>query len=222
MPDSRPPYRVISHRLCPYVQRAIIVLIEKDLDFERVDIDLEDKPDWFAALSPLGRVPVLEVGDTVLFESQVIAEYLDEATPGRLHPEDPLERARHRAWIEYGSETLGAVYELTRAGDEATFATRRDAVAGKLARVEREVAGPFFAGETFHLIDAVWATVLRYFAAIDAAYPTGLVTGDKLETWRSAVLARPSVAAAVPEGYAAELRASIARRGVFLSPHMAA
>ena len=58
--------KLISHKLCPYVQRAVIALTEKGIPFERVDIDLADKPDWFLKISPLGKMPVLLVGDTAM------------------------------------------------------------------------------------------------------------------------------------------------------------
>ena len=94
--------KLISHKLCPYVQRAVISLTEKGVPFERIDIDLDNKPDWFLKISPLGKVPVLQVGDKVVFESAVILEYLDETQRHPLHPKDPLTRAEHRAWMELG------------------------------------------------------------------------------------------------------------------------
>src|SRR6201996_9706173 len=98
--------RLVSHKLCPYVQRAVIALTEKGVAFERIDIDLADKPEWFLKLSPLGKTPVLLVGDHAIFESAVILEYLEETEPRPLHPADPLQRAEHRAWIELGSAVL--------------------------------------------------------------------------------------------------------------------
>ena len=95
--------KLISHKLCPYVQRAVIALTEKGVGFERIDIDLANKPDWFVAISPLGKTPVLQVGDKAIFESAVILEYLEETQPKPLHPADALMRAEHRAWIEFGS-----------------------------------------------------------------------------------------------------------------------
>src|SRR6516225_5164475 len=86
---------LISHPLCPYVQRAVIALAEKEVA-ERIDVDLAAKPDWFLAISPLGKTPVLKVGDAAIFESAVILEYLEETQPNRLHPGDPLKRAEHR------------------------------------------------------------------------------------------------------------------------------
>jgi glutathione S-transferase len=88
--------RLISHRLCPYVQRAVIALTEKGVAFERVDIDLANKPEWFLAISPLGKTPVLMVGERVIFESAVILEYLEETQAKPLHPADPLSRGAPR------------------------------------------------------------------------------------------------------------------------------
>src|SRR5260370_6869549 len=98
--------KLISHKLCPYVQRAVIALTEKGVAFERIDIDLANKPDWFLTISPLGKTPVLGVGDTAIFESAVILEYLEETQPKPLHPADALASAAHRAWIEFGSPVL--------------------------------------------------------------------------------------------------------------------
>jgi glutathione S-transferase len=116
--------RLVSHHLCPYVQRAIIALAEKGIAHERTYIDLAEKPAWFSALSPLGKVPLLLIDDTdVLFESAVICEYLEETSPGpKLHPRDPLERARHRAWIEFASAALADIWGLETTPDSATAA----------------------------------------------------------------------------------------------------
>ena len=91
--------KLISHKLCPYVQRAVIALTEKGVEFERVDIDLANKPDWFVKISPLGKTPVLLVGDVPIFESAVILEYLEETQAKPLHPAAPLRRAEHRGRI---------------------------------------------------------------------------------------------------------------------------
>src|SRR6266550_6314665 len=152
--------KLISHKLCPYVQRAVIALTEKGVPFERVDIDLANKPDWFLKISPLGKVPVLRVatgeGETVLFESNVICEYIEDTQGGaKLHPQDPLVRAQHRAWMEFGSTILSELWGLETTGDPAVFESKRQAVAAKFARVEAALgAGPFFAGEAFSLVDA--------------------------------------------------------------------
>ena len=132
---------LISHKLCPYVQRAVIVLTEKGVPFERRDVDLANKPDWFLRLSPLGKTPVLLVGDTAIFESAVIVEYLEDTQSPALHPADPLERAEHRAWIEFGSAILNDIAGLYGAPDEASFTVKVTALRTKFARVEERLAG---------------------------------------------------------------------------------
>jgi glutathione S-transferase len=139
--------RLISHKLCPYVQRAVIALTEKGVAFERVDVDLANKPDWFLAISPLGRTPVLQVGDTAIFESAVILEYLEETQPKPLHPPDPLRRADHRGWIEFGSTVLSDIAGLYSAPDEAAFKAKATQLEGRFTRLEtRVVAASWFDG----------------------------------------------------------------------------
>ena len=112
-----PSYTLVSHHLCPYVQRAAIALAERNVPFRRETIDLANKPDWFKAISPLGKVPLLKVGDNVIFESAVIVEYLEETQPNPLHPADPLKRAQHRAWMEFGSAILADLWGFYTAAD---------------------------------------------------------------------------------------------------------
>src|SRR5262249_16167174 len=130
--------KLISHRLCPYVQRAVIALTEKGVPFQRIDIDLANKPDWFLKISPLAKVAVLTVateqGEVALFESNVICEYIEETQEGaKLHPQDPLRRAEHRAWMEFGSAILGDLWGLETTTDPAIFEAKRRAISGKFA-----------------------------------------------------------------------------------------
>jgi glutathione S-transferase len=142
--------KLISHKLCPYVQRAVIALTEKGVSFERIDIDLANKPDWFLAISPLGKTPVLQVGDAAIFESAVILEYLEETQPKPLHPADPLKRAEHRGWIEFGSTVLNDIAGLYSAADEAAFKAKTSQLEQRFARLESRVAAsPWFDREAF-------------------------------------------------------------------------
>src|SRR5204862_2053366 len=128
--------KLISHKLCPYVQRAVIALTEKGVPFERIDIDLANKPDWFLKISPLGKTPVLVVGDKAIFESAVILEYLEETQRRPLHPSDPLDRAEHRGWIEFGSAVLSDIAGFYAARDETTFKAKAEQLEQKFARLE--------------------------------------------------------------------------------------
>lgn len=207
--------RLVSHHLCPYVQRAAIALAEKGAPFERVRIDLADKPDWFRAISPLGKVPLLLVGDEVLFESSVICEYVEETAPGaRLHPDDPLERARHRAWMEFGSSILNDIAGFYSAPDASAFEAKRQAIRDRLARVEAGFGrGPWFGGAAFSLVDAAFGPIFRYFDAFEAAGIGGFLDGlPALAAWRERLAARPSVRDAVTPDYPERLRAFLAAR----------
>jgi glutathione S-transferase len=211
--------KLISHKLCPYVQRAVIALIEKSVPFERIDIDLANKPDWFLAISPLGKTPVLQVDEKAIFESAVILEYLEETQPKPLHPAEPLVRAEHRGWIEFGSAVLSDIAGFYAAPDEATFVAKTAQLEARFVRLEARVAAsPWFDGGEFSLVDAVFGPVFRYFDVFDNIGDYGILAGKpKLARWRQRLAARRSVRAAVSADYPVLLRDFLNRRNSWLS-----
>jgi glutathione S-transferase len=211
--------KLISHKLCPYVQRAVIALTEKSVAFERIDVDLANKPEWFLKISPLGKTPVLQVGDAAIFESAVILEYLEETEPKPLHPADPLRRAEHRGWIEFGSTVLNDIAGLYSALDEAAFKAKAAQLEARFARLEaRVLASPWFDGEDFSLVDAVFGPVFRYFDVFDEIGDFGILSHKpKLARWRASLASRPSVRAAVSVEYPALLRDFLTRRNSWIS-----
>jgi glutathione S-transferase len=206
---------LISHLLCPYVQRAVIALKEKGAQYERIDVDLNAKPDWFLALSPLGKTPVLQAGDAVIFESAVICEYLEDTLAPRLHPADPLQRARHRAWIEFSSATLNAIWSYYTARDAAGFAAASRVLVQRFAQLEGELGnGPYFAGADFSLVDAAFAPAFRYFDVFEQAGVDDLFNATpKLRAWRKLLAQRPSVSNAVAAEYPELLRRFVIAQG---------
>jgi glutathione S-transferase len=205
---------LVSHALCPYVQRASIVLEEKQAAFTRRDVDLADKPDWFMAVSPLGKTPVLLVGETPIFESAVICEYLDDTLAPRLHPADPLRRARHRAWMEFGSAVLDGIAALYNAPEEASLHARRDDLVQRFTVLEASLgAGPYFDGQCFSIVDAVFGPVFRYFDTIERIGDFGFFDATpRVRAWRRALAMRSSVRRAVGADYGANLLAFIEAR----------
>ena len=218
------PLTLVSHALCPYVQRAAIVLLEKGIAFERVDIDLARKPDWFLKLSPLGKTPVLVVDGRPIFESAVICEYLDETTSPRLHPEDALERARHRGWMEYGSALLNAIGAFYHASDDAALSIRAADIRGRFERIDAELTtGPYFAGERFTMVDAVFGPVFRYFDVFEEFEDFAFFDRTpRVAAWRAALAARASVRGAVGESYPDALRVFLLARDSALSSRIRA
>lgn len=214
---------LVSHHLCPYVQRAVIALTEKGVPFERRDIDLSRKPDWFTALSPLGKTPVLIVDGRPIFESAVILEYLEETQPRPLHPADPLARAWHRSWIEVASSILNEISRFYAAPDAETFDASRARLAGQFRRLEDELGtGPWFDGEAFSLVDTAFGPVFRYFDVFERIGDFDVLDGlGKVSRWRTVLAARPSVRDAVAFDYPKRLEAFLRARGSHLSSLMA-
>jgi glutathione S-transferase len=210
---------LIGSPSCPFVQRVVIALNEKHVDFDRLAVDLGAKPDWLLAISPLGQVPVLKIereGEppAVIFESAAILDYLEETAPGeKLYPTDPLKRAQHRAWIAFSSNVLDELYRFSTAADGAALSAAHAALRQKLKRLESvRNAGPYFAGQHFSLVDAAFAPAFRQIDALDRVSRTGLLDGfPGLEDWSRALAARESVRLAVPrdhaDHYLAQLRA---------------
>ncbi len=218
-PDT---FRLVSHPLCPYVQRAVIVATEKSVDITRTDIDLAAKPDWFLAISPTGKTPLLDVvrprGERhVIFESAVICEYLDEISGVPLLPDDPLKRAQARSWIEFASAILSDIAGLYSAPDVEGFEAKQKSLTARFVQVEGALQGPWFSGDVFGLPDAAFAPVFRYLDAFERLAGLALASGlPKVAAWRAALAARPSVQTAVAADYPERLEAFLrARRSVF-------
>jgi glutathione S-transferase len=216
---------LISHPLCPFVQRAVIVLLEKGAPFDRIDVDLAAKPDWFLALSPTGKVPLLKLSqpdgpDAVLFESMVICEYFEESLGGAgLYPVEALSRARQRGWIEFGTATLADAWQFLNATDRPTADTKQAAFRDRLQRLEAVLAaGPYFSGAAFGMVDAVFAPLFRYFDVLDPTVSQPIFENlPRISAWRAALAARQSVIAAVAGDYAERFRQHLRQHQALLA-----
>ena len=172
----------------------MIVLRAKGIDFKMTHISADDKPDWFLKISPHGKVPVLWADDDVLFESNAIAEFLDETVTPRLHPENPVKRARNRAWTDFTPEFAKAIngvnYAKSRDHQVAAMKGARKALARleEALRQERSNEGPFFNGETLCVVDAAYAPFLMRFSLVEELCKTGLLNEfPKVDAWRQAL-----------------------------------
>ena len=210
---------LVSYKLCPYVQRSVITLLEKEISFKRTYISLQNKPNWFHSLSPTGKVPLLIVNDEhVVFESAVICEYLDEITEGSLFPSQPLEKAKHRAWIEYGSQILNLISKYYSAKDEQSFMSIEHEIVEKFGRLEPEVVGPFFNGRKFSMVDAVYAPIFRYFDVFQEITGRDLFDSlPSLKSWSGNLSKRQSVISAVDQDYKGDLVDFVEAKGSYLS-----
>lgn len=197
---------LVSFDLCPFVQRSVITLKHKKVKFELTYIDLENPPQWFEKISPMGKVPVLKVDEkTVLFESAVINEYLDETTKPQLHSNDPLTRAFERAWTEYGSELLGANYHLSMETNPDQIEGAQKEFMVDLARVEEVISasGPYFRGKDLSLVDFAYAPLfMRIQLSPRLRDDQAWKQMPKVSRWSKALLDLPAVRESVIPNFA--------------------
>lgn len=186
------------------MQRAVIVLRAKNVQFKVTYIDLRDKPDWFLEISPHGKVPVLVVDEQPLFESSAIAEYLDETVIPQLHPTDPMKRARNRAWTDFVpdfSRALGGVsYARDQEAMQAGFKLARQRLdrLEEAIKLERGNDGPYFNGDQLCLVDAAYAPFLQRFTIVERVIQSGLLNDYPLiQAWTNALLANAHVIGSV-------------------------
>ena len=194
---------LISFKTCPFVQRAVITLNYKNINFDITYIDLADPPKWFLDMSPLAKVPVLKVDGEILFESAVINEFLDDITNGALQPKDPLDRAKNRAWIEFASNMLGNLYMMKMSKQADKYNKYRDRLLAQLQRVENRLGnGPWFNGADFSLADTAFAPFFRQDSVAD--YKLSIIDPDivpKTDAWSRRLLALHAVKASVVDEF---------------------
>ncbi len=228
---------LVAYKLCPYVQRSVITLKEKAIPYKRTDIELADKPQWFKTLSPTGKVPVLIISaknesQTVLFESAVICEFLDETTPGKLLPPQPIERAHHRAWIEFSTNLLNQISKFYSATSQQEFEQVQSTLTQQFVQLNSELNknNPditnclhlrYFNGSSFSLVDAAFAPVFRYFDAFQSYVDIPCFQGlDSINSWRKHLANRPSVKNAVSLDYQYALVEFVKKKQSYLGKKM--
>lgn len=216
-------YMLVSFKTCPWVQRSAIVLREKNTPFELRHIEPDNRPDWFLAISPHKKVPVLRIDDSVsLFESNAINEYLDETISPPLHPADPIARALNRAWTDYVPTFASSVTGCAYAPSEAEYDKARAKIPEAFGRLDKALdkqgAGPFFNGAAYSLVDAAYAPFLQRYFFLDRVKPLGDIEKyPRLKAWAEALMARPSTHSFPAAEFEAMYRENLRRRGSYLS-----
>lgn len=199
---------LISFPTCPFVQRAVILLLEKNVSYTiRYVEDLDKPPDWFIKISPRERVPVLVVDGISLFESQAICEFLDETTSGpKLISQDPVERARDRAWFAYASEDLFfPAYALSYGENEATVLEAHHSLRESIEKLNSEMIGRDYlsgSGKNFGLADVAMAPFLYRAQWFRKNRWVDLFKNfSNIEDWARRVTDRTSVQNSVPKDF---------------------
>jgi len=216
-------YLLVSFETCPWVQRAAIVLREKNIDFEFRHIDPDHRPDWFLAISPHKKVPVLRIDERVsLFESNAIAEYLDETTPPRLHPNDSIERAVNRAWTDYVPTFADIVTATAYTDSQADYDKAAAKIPVPFEKLERALelqgSGPFFNGAKYSLVDAAYAPFLQRYFFLDRVRKLGHIERyPRLKGWGEVLVRRPSTHSFPEAEFEAKYRHNLKRRNKWIS-----
>ncbi len=154
-----------SGTTCPFSQRCRFVLFEKGMDFEIRDIDLYNKPEDISVMNPYGQVPILVERDLILYESNIINEYIDERFPHpQLMPADPVMRARTRLFL-YNFEkelfTHVCMLENRNSPDEKSLETARNTIRDRLAQLAPLlIKNKYMLGEEFSMLDVAMAPLL--------------------------------------------------------------
>ena len=210
---------LISFKLCPFVQRAVIALKKQGIDYDITFINLMDPPEWFEELSPTGQVPVLKVDDEVIFESNVIVEFLNEISGEKLHPNDPVLRAKNRSWMSYSSSMFDHLFSLIT-GDKETFVSAKGALTQKLAKLEKIKSDhDYFNGDQFMMIDAAIAPFFMRVSWINEFTDNALSLEDfpKIQKWSRTLLSDKDVMESVEEDLDDVYYSNIEARGAHLS-----
>src|SRR5512139_1977891 len=151
-----------SGTTCPFSQRCRIVLYEKGMDFQIVDVDLYNKPEDLAVMNPYNQVPVLVERDLILYESNIINEYIDDRFPHpQLMPADPVMRARARLLLFRFEQELFCYIDAFDSSDQKEIDKARTVIADNLTIIspifEKQ---KFMLGDEFSMLDVAIAPLL--------------------------------------------------------------
>jgi len=210
-----PKLKLVTSKFSPYGHRVEMVMIEKNIPYEKEEVNLQERPDWFVKDAPLGKVPLLYVGDKVLFESIAICEYLEEAFPQNpLHPKDAVEKAIHRAWMEFSSGVLAAGFGMIFAQNQEQFDIKKAEFMAKLEVLNKHLKfSPYFDGEKFSMVDACFASAFKPLTYIDTKFTLGLFdTHKNVASYVEGVVTRGSLHKVLPKNYEEIFKAFLERK----------
>lgn len=182
--------KVVSFKICPFVQRVTALLEAKNLPYEIEYIQLKDKPQWFLDISPNGQVPVLITESGIaLFESDAIVEYLEEVTAPLETHVSPEQRAIDRAWSYQGSKHYLAQCSTMRSADQPTLQQRLANLKKAFAKAEQQLVGPFFKGDQLSNVDIAWLPLLHRAHIIKQHTCFDMLEAlPKVQTWQQQLM----------------------------------
>jgi len=188
--EERPMIKIVSFKICPFVQRVTAMLEARKIPYEVYYINLSNKPQWFLDISPTGQVPLLVTeGGTVLFESDAIVEYIDEVTPPLAVDSSPEQRAIDRAWSYQATKHYLVQCSTMQSANQETLAERSEKLNKPFARAEKQLGdSPFFNGKTMGNVDIAWLPLLHRALIVEQHTGYDFLAGfPKVKAWQAAI-----------------------------------
>ncbi|MCC5632122.1 glutathione S-transferase family protein [Nostoc sphaeroides] len=196
--------KIYSAVVCPYAQRSRLVLQEKGIDFDLIEINLQNKPEGFTDISPYGKVPAIAHNNNRVWESAVINEYLNEVFPNPpLLPSSPIAKAQARIWIDFANTRFVPAFStLLRSPDVQQQEAAKQELYKHLEFIENEAFGklsgdgPYWFGESVSLVDFTFYPWFERWAALK--HHRGFALPEeftRLRQWKKALKQRDSVVA---------------------------
>ena len=215
---ERQELELILFDFCPFAQRAVITLKEAGVHHKLTYLDPDNLPDWFATVSPFGKVPILRVNDkTTIFESSVINELIDNLSSKQMLPSDPIELGLCRSWIEFSSTLLSQLTGMICAKNASDFMVIHTNFLENLQRLEEQLTsqGRFFTGkDVLSLVDSSYAPLFMRMAYLNQYFD--LYTKDDvpmIQRWAKDLLPSDSVTHSIPSDFSSIYYDFIQRRG---------
>ncbi|WP_193196999.1 glutathione S-transferase family protein [Nostoc sp. MG11] len=196
--------KIYSAVVCPYAHRSRLVLQEKGIDFDLIEIDLQNKPAGFTDISPYGKVPAIAHHNHRVWESAVINEYLNEVFPNPpLLPSSPIAKAQARIWIDFANTRLVPAFStLLRSSEIEQQEAAKQELYKHLEFIENEAFGklsgdgPYWFGESISLVDFTFYPWFERWPALKHHRGFGIPEEfTRLRQWKKALKQRDSVVA---------------------------
>ncbi|MBF0358526.1 MAG: glutathione S-transferase family protein [Magnetococcales bacterium] len=208
---------LIYFKACPFAQRTLIALGQLEVEFTKTLINPNDKPSWIMEETPSGQIPLLKIDDeSVLFDSSVICEYLNDTNKGKLLPGSDLARAQMRGLVEFAGECQVNFAGLIVAGDEVTFNKMRDGLLKKLTWLERQMDKniPLFAASELTMIDVAFAPLFLRIKHLQNVVSIFTAEGlPMISRWSESLLAEKAVVDSVEGDFSMIFKNVVNSRG---------
>jgi len=214
-----PNFKLYTSPLSPYGHRVEMCLLEKNISFERIYVDLGNKPDWFIQLSPLGKAPILQIENQVLFDSIAICEYLEETFKEvALHPVDPIQKAINRGWMDFSNGLVSSIFQLASTQNIESFEAKILEIKDKINHFENNLSTTkFFNGNNISIIDICMLSAIIPLAFIESEFTININDNEGVFfDYCNNLMNIENLNKIIPENYEEIFRSYLTKRNSYL------